>query len=84
MFWGGLGCFHGPQNYSNSLWLPVAKSIGSLKRLEYPKPPIPFLMNILAALNTFTAADDCSRFYRSLPPTTVVVLQIYRYVPGYR
>ena len=31
--------------------------------------------------NTFTAADDCSRFYRSLPPTTVVVLQIYRYVP---
>ena len=35
-------------------------------------------------VNTFTAADDCSRFYRSLPPTTVVVLRVYRYVPGYR
>ena len=34
-------------------------------------------------INTFTATDDCSRFYRSLPPTTVVVLRVYPYVPDY-
>ena len=36
------------------------------------------------SVNTFTATDDCSRFYRSLPPTNAVVLRVYRYVPGYR
>ena len=38
----------------------------------------------LYRINTFTATDDCSRFYRSLPPTTVVVLRVYPYVPGNR
>ena len=36
------------QNYSNSLWLLVAKSIGSLKR--FAVLPIPFLINTFAAL----------------------------------
>ena len=33
-------------------------------------------------LNTFTANDDCSRFYRSLPKTTIVV-NLIKLITGY-
>ena len=42
------------------------------------------IKGIYLRFNTLTATDDCSRFYRSLPPTAVVVLRVYPYVPGYR
>ena len=42
------------------------------------------LDQIFVSVNTFTATDDYSRFYRSLPPMNAVVLRVYRYVPGYR